>query len=31
LIAKMLQGIAKADTITLATLETSIMLHFSKE
>jgi len=31
LIAKMIQGYEKTDTIILATLETSIILHFSTE
>ena len=31
LIAKMIQGNEKTDIIILATLETSIILHFSKE
>ncbi len=31
LIAKMIQGYEKTDTIILATLETSIIMHFSTE
>ena len=31
LIAKMIQGYEKTDTIILATLETSIIIHFSTE